>query len=123
MIGFSPGLYWTICWRFIAPVFLLFIIVFGLYHYEPLTNGDYEYPMWANVLGWCIAGSSMIMIPGMATYKMLTTKGTFLEVKSVCRILDFLLTYFQIKFTILEIEIFDDACERSANQCKWRCDG
>lgn len=80
MIGFMPGFYWTVCWRFVAPVFLLFIIVFGLMNYEPLTHGDYKYPWWANVLGWCIAGSSMIMIPGMACYKMIVTKGTFMEV-------------------------------------------
>jgi hypothetical protein len=23
MIGFSPGLYWRVCWRFVAPAFLM----------------------------------------------------------------------------------------------------
>ncbi|KAF2887315.1 hypothetical protein ILUMI_18858, partial [Ignelater luminosus] len=63
MIGFAPGLYWRFCWRFAAPLFLMFIIVYGLLGYEPLSYEDYVYPEWANVLGWIIAGSSVAMIP------------------------------------------------------------
>ncbi|EAT37969.1 AAEL010106-PA [Aedes aegypti] len=76
MIGFAPGIYWRVCWKFVAPLFLLFIIIYGLIGYEPLSYEDYVYPTWANVLGWCIAGSSMIMIPLMAFYKLLVTPGT-----------------------------------------------
>uniref|UniRef100_A0A1B0FKI7 Transporter n=1 Tax=Glossina morsitans morsitans TaxID=37546 RepID=A0A1B0FKI7_GLOMM len=77
MIGFRPGKYWQVCWRFVAPIFLLFITVYGLIGYEPLSYEDYTYPGWANALGWCIAGSSVIMIPAIAVYKLLTTPGTF----------------------------------------------
>ncbi|XP_037886739.1 sodium-dependent dopamine transporter [Glossina fuscipes] len=77
MIGFRPGKYWQVCWRFVAPIFLLFITVYGLIGYEPLSYEDYTYPGWANALGWCIAGSSVIMIPAIAIYKLITTPGTF----------------------------------------------
>lgn len=80
MIGFRPGKYWQVCWRFVAPIFLLFITVYGLIGYEPLSYEDYTYPGWANALGWCIAGSSVIMIPAIAVYKLLTTPGTFKQV-------------------------------------------
>lgn len=30
-------------------------------------------------MGWGIAGSSVMMIPGMGIYKMLTAKGTFMQ--------------------------------------------
>lgn len=76
MIGFAPGLYWRFCWRFAAPLFLMFIIVYGLMGYEPLSYEGYTYPTWANVLGWAIAGSSVLMIPGVAIYKFLTTTGS-----------------------------------------------
>lgn len=79
MIGFRPGIYWRVCWVFVAPIFLLFIIVYGLIYYEPLRYEDYIYPAWANVLGWCIAGSSMLMIPIIGLYKILTTPGTFVQ--------------------------------------------
>lgn len=80
MIGFSPGYYWRFCWKFAAPVFLLFIIVYGLLGYEPLSYENYVYPAWANVLGWMIAGSSVIMIPAVAIYKFITTPGSCLKV-------------------------------------------
>lgn len=80
MIGFAPGQYWRICWRYVAPLFLLFIIVYGLIGYEPLSYEDYIYPEWANALGWCIAGSSVIMIPTIALYKFITTSGSLKQV-------------------------------------------
>ncbi|KAJ8722481.1 hypothetical protein PYW07_003661 [Mythimna separata] len=79
MIGFRPGLYWRVCWRFAAPAFLLFITAYGLLDYEPLRYENYIYPAWANALGWAIAGSSVMCIPTVAIYKLLTTKGTFVE--------------------------------------------
>lgn len=77
MIGFTPGLYWRVCWRFLAPIFLLFIIVYGLVFYEPLSYEGYVYPDWANTLGWCIAGSSMMMIPAVAVFQLIVTPGSF----------------------------------------------
>ncbi|XP_073995494.1 sodium-dependent dopamine transporter isoform X3 [Rhodnius prolixus] len=77
MIGFSPGFYWRVCWRFLAPLFLMFIIVYGLMGYEPLTYENYVYPTWANALGWAIAASSVLMIPTVAVYQLLTTPGNF----------------------------------------------
>jgi len=48
--------------------------------YEPLSYEDYVYPVWANILGWLIACSSIIMIPGMAIYKISSTSGSFIQV-------------------------------------------
>nr|AAZ17654.1 dopamine transporter [Eloria noyesi] len=79
MIGFQPGVYWRVCWRYVAPIFLLFITVYGLLDYQPLEYGNYVYPSWANALGWAIAGSSVICIPTVAIYKLLTTKGSFVQ--------------------------------------------
>lgn len=77
MIGFAPGIYWRVCWKFIAPLFLLFIIIYGLIGYQPLSYEDYVYPGWANTLGWLIAGSSMAMIPFVAILKLIITPGSF----------------------------------------------
>ena len=37
MLGFTPGIYWRICWKFISPVFLmvchcLYVILTNLYY-------------------------------------------------------------------------------------------
>ncbi|XKL68412.1 hypothetical protein PGB90_003903 [Kerria lacca] len=79
MMGFVPGIYWRFCWRFAAPLFLMFIIVYGLIGYEPLKYENYEYPQWANIFGWLIACSSIAMIPGIAFYKLITTNGAFFQ--------------------------------------------
>lgn len=65
--------------KFVAPLFLLFIIIYGLIGYVPLSYEDYEYPGWANTLGWAIAGSSMMMIPFVAIFKIIITPGSFRE--------------------------------------------
>lgn len=83
MVGFYPGIYWRVCWKFIAPIFLLFIIVYGLYGHQPLQYDNYYYPDWANTLGWCIAGSSVIMIPLVAIIKICSTSGTFTQVSKI----------------------------------------
>ena len=57
------------------------IIGYGLWDYKPLEYDGYIYPTWANVLGWCIAGSSIAMIPTVAIYQILITPGTFCQVR------------------------------------------
>jgi solute carrier family 6 (neurotransmitter transporter, dopamine) member 3 len=64
--------------------------------YEPLTYEDYQYPLWANVLGWGIAGSSVLMIPGVALFKIITTPGTLSEVRNRQRIFSSLNVYAKI---------------------------
>lgn len=41
MIGFTPGIYWRVCWKFVAPLFLMFIIAYGLIFSAPLSYEDY----------------------------------------------------------------------------------
>ena len=65
-----------------SVTYFQFIIVYGLMGYQPLTYESYVYPVWANVLGWIIAGSSIAMIPGIAIYKLVVTPGTLMQVRS-----------------------------------------
>lgn len=52
------------------------IIVYGLIAYKPLSADDPEkYPWWTDVIGWGMAGSSMIMIPFVAIYKIVRVPG------------------------------------------------
>ncbi|CAD5125288.1 DgyrCDS13532 [Dimorphilus gyrociliatus] len=80
MLGFRPGIYWRVCWKFIAPVFIMCIMVFGFVMYEPLAyDKNYIYPGWANGVGWCLALSSILCMPVVASVRMLITKGSFIE--------------------------------------------
>ena len=41
MLGFEIGWWWKFCWVFIAPLFLLTIIIYGLINYQPISYQDY----------------------------------------------------------------------------------
>ncbi|XP_052800617.1 sodium-dependent dopamine transporter-like [Mya arenaria] len=79
MIGIRPGIYWRVTWKYLAPVFLLFIMIFGLVTYKALEYDNYVYPWQANFIGWCIALSSILCIPGFAIFQLLRTKGSLPE--------------------------------------------
>ncbi|KAK1801076.1 hypothetical protein P4O66_022782 [Electrophorus voltai] len=56
------------------------IFLFHLLNYKPLTyNNVYVYPWWGEVIGWCLALSSMLCIPVSLVYKLAGAKGTFRE--------------------------------------------
>uniref|UniRef100_A0A8D0WD05 Transporter n=1 Tax=Sus scrofa TaxID=9823 RepID=A0A8D0WD05_PIG len=79
MMGFKPGLYWRLCWKFVSPAFLLFVVVVSIINFKPLTYDDYIFPLWANWVGWGIAGSSMVLVPSYVVYKFLSTRGSLRE--------------------------------------------
>uniref|UniRef100_A0AAZ3R9A8 Transporter n=1 Tax=Oncorhynchus tshawytscha TaxID=74940 RepID=A0AAZ3R9A8_ONCTS len=82
MLGFSPGLFWRVCWVAICPIFLLFIIVSFLAFPPEVKLFDYVYPPWTTVLGYCIGVSSFICVPAYMVYHLLTAKGTFKQVRA-----------------------------------------
>uniref|UniRef100_A0A8D2ZQH4 Transporter n=1 Tax=Scophthalmus maximus TaxID=52904 RepID=A0A8D2ZQH4_SCOMX len=80
MIGQRPGLYWRLCWKFVSPCFLLFMVVVSFATFNPPNYGSYVFPPWANSVGWCLAMSSMTMVPLYAIYKLCTLQGKFCNV-------------------------------------------
>ena len=58
-------------------------MIFGFVKYQPLKYDErYTYPWWANMIGWAMAMSSMLCMPVLAIYQLLTTSGTFRQVRS-----------------------------------------
>uniref|UniRef100_A0A8C8A081 Solute carrier family 6 member 2 n=1 Tax=Oryzias sinensis TaxID=183150 RepID=A0A8C8A081_9TELE len=84
MMGFKPGLYWRLCWKFVSPVFLLFVVLASTVTSSGLKYNDYVFPPWANLLGWGVAMSSMLFVPFYAIYKFLSVRGTFTERIAYC---------------------------------------
>uniref|UniRef100_A0A8C0MB87 Transporter n=3 Tax=Canis lupus TaxID=9612 RepID=A0A8C0MB87_CANLF len=79
MMGFKPGLYWRLCWKFVSPAFLLFVVVVSVINFKPLNYDDYVFPLWANWVGWGIALSSMVLVPAYGIYKFFSIRGSLRE--------------------------------------------
>lgn len=80
MLGFPPPLFFQICWRFISPGIIFFILVFTVIQYRPISYNEYVYPNWAITLGFLMALSSVVCIPLYAAFSIWCSEGdTFLQ--------------------------------------------
>ncbi|CDQ80978.1 unnamed protein product [Oncorhynchus mykiss] len=85
MIGFQPNIFWRVCWAFVTPTILTFILGLSLYHWKVMTYETYTYPTWSMVMGWLMVVCSVIWIPIMFGIKMHLAPGTFIQrLKLVC---------------------------------------
>ncbi|XP_069163052.1 sodium-dependent serotonin transporter isoform X2 [Procambarus clarkii] len=77
MLGFRPGRFWIVCWKFISPtfIFVLFVCSFALGDGAAYLN----LPPWAVVLAWVLTCSSIVCIPLYIIYMFIITPGTFKE--------------------------------------------
>lgn len=56
------------------------MVVVSFATFNPPKYGSYYFPMWANMVGWCLSISSMIMVPLYAIYKFCSLPGSFCAV-------------------------------------------
>ncbi|PKU28779.1 sodium-dependent serotonin hypothetical protein [Limosa lapponica baueri] len=82
MLGFTPGMFWKVCWVAISPALLAFIVISSLLDQPPLTLFDYQYPEWSISVGYLIGASSFICIPFYMVYKLVWTPGSLKQVRS-----------------------------------------
>lgn len=82
MLGHKPGVWWKIMWGYVTPALLTAIMLFTWIYYEPSTYEDYSFPVWADVLGWMMTMSSVVAIPVVAVYQIVTaeSQGSLWEV-------------------------------------------
>ncbi|KHN78185.1 Sodium-dependent acetylcholine transporter [Toxocara canis] len=73
----SPYIFWKIQWKFICPLIYLVILSFVWVGYKPISYEGYEYPDWANSIGWGVSLAPLAMLPLCALVKFCIAKGTF----------------------------------------------
>jgi len=79
MIGYYPSYFFVGCWAVVTPAICAGIFFFKLVTWENLVYQEYHYPWWAHAVGYMMAGSSMLCIPGYAIWLWVTTPGTWRE--------------------------------------------
>lgn len=77
--GQCPSLYFRFCWLIAAPALLLALWVASLVDYTPPSYRQYQYPTWAQVLGWIIASLSLLCIPVYAIVVIIRSPGNSLR--------------------------------------------
>lgn len=81
MLGRKPPMWWKVMWMGVTPVLLAGIMVFTWIDYTPSKYDDYHYPAWADAVGWVLTMTSVLAIPTVAIYKIVSTDhdGSILE--------------------------------------------
>ncbi|XP_054159903.1 sodium- and chloride-dependent glycine transporter 2-like [Oppia nitens] len=81
MIGFYPfpRLYWKIIYKFAAPIIIITLLVLQFVFRGPTTYGEYQYPVYAEAIGWLLCVSSIIFIPIIALYQVFTSNLPIIE--------------------------------------------
>lgn len=88
MIGNRPNVWWRICWQYLTPVVIIFLIISVILDFKRSSYQNYVFP-----IGWEIGGSllsliSIICVPVTAILKIISadSKLSILEkIKCACR--------------------------------------
>lgn len=77
--GFWPVFGWM--WKYGCPVVCAATLGYVFIDWQPTTYGDYQYPMWGEIIGIMMAASSILCIPAYFFAQLYLTPGSSFQIK------------------------------------------
>ncbi|CAF3462605.1 unnamed protein product [Rotaria socialis] len=67
-LGFEPNLFFRLAWTVICPVIVIMLMVLALSYSDELKYGNYIFPSWSIIFGWCLNMCFILPIPIVMIY-------------------------------------------------------
>ncbi|CAF3853612.1 unnamed protein product [Rotaria magnacalcarata] len=67
-LGFEPNLFFRLAWTVICPVIVIMLMVLALSYSDELKYGNYIFPSWSIIFGWCLNMCFILPIPIVMLY-------------------------------------------------------
>jgi len=68
-LGFAPNYFFRFAWKFLCPAIVMSLMVLSLLNSDELKYGDYLFPSWSIIFGWCLNMSFILPIPIVIIYE------------------------------------------------------
>ena len=86
-LGFAPNYFFRIAWSILCPSIVTLLMILSIIDSAPLTYGQYVYPLWSIVLGWCMNMAFIVPIPLVMIYAFIRYSDSKTSFKERLRLL------------------------------------
>jgi hypothetical protein len=67
-LGFEPNYFFRYAWKILCPVIVISLMIFSLTYSDELKYGNYLFPSWSIIFGWCLNLGFILPIPMVIIY-------------------------------------------------------
>ncbi|CAF3173016.1 unnamed protein product [Rotaria sp. Silwood2] len=67
-LGFEPNRFLRLAWTVLCPLIVIILMVLALSYSDELKYGDYTFPSWSIIFGWCLNMCFILPIPIVMLY-------------------------------------------------------
>jgi hypothetical protein len=67
-LGFEPNCFFRLAWTVLCPVIIIILMILSLTYSDELKYGNYIFPSWSIIFGWCLNLSFILPIPIVMLY-------------------------------------------------------
>lgn len=67
-LGFEPNYFFRFAWKILCPFIVISLMILSLTYSNNLKYGEYFYPTWSMIFGWCLNMSFILPIPIVIIY-------------------------------------------------------